>query len=90
MDISQLMCFRELFRQKVLISIVLSNFRSECHHLSGWSMARHVGVAQVHIILVDGYDAVHDVLYLRLSVALSISPLAVDDIFLCHFGAVFH
>ena len=53
-------------------------------------MARHVGIAQVHIIPVNRHDSIHDMLDLRLPFPLHIAPLAVDDIFLRHFRLLLH
>ena len=90
MDISQLMCFCILFRKQVFICIIFGNFRSKSHHLSGRSMARHIGIAQIDIILVDGNDTIHDVFDLRFPVAFRISPLAIDDVFLGYFRLNLH
>ena len=53
-------------------------------------MAAHIGVAQVHIVLVDSDDAVHHMLHLGFLVSFRVSPFAVDDVFLRHFGANLH
>ena len=90
MYVAQLMCFGIFFRQQVFIGIIFSNFRGKSHHLSGGSMAGHVGITQVDIIFVDGYNAVHDVLHLRFTVAFRIPPFAINNIFLGHFGTYFH
>ena len=90
MYVAQLMCFGIFFRQQIFVSIVFCNFRGKGHHLSGGSMAGHIGIAQVYIIFVDGYNAVHDMLHLRFTVAFRIPPFAINDVFFGHFGAYFH
>ena len=89
-NVSQLVCFGKTFRQQVFIGIIFSYFGSERHHLSGRRVTAHVGVAQVHVVLVDGDDAVHYVLHLGFLVPLRVPPFAVDDVLLGHFGAYLH
>ena len=90
MDIAQLVRFGKTFRQQIFIGIVFGDFRCECHHLSGRRVAAHIGVAQVHVVLVDGDDAVHHVLHLGFLVPLRVPPFAVDDVLLGYFGAYLH
>ena len=90
MDIPHAVRFGILLGQQVFIRVVFGDFRGEGHHLSGRRMARHVGVAQVHVVLVYCHDAVHDVFHLCLALAFGIAPLAVDDVFLRYFGLHFH
>ena len=74
---------------KLLIYTIVYRY-SKLHHLSGGSMAGHVGITQVDIIFVDGYNAVHDVLHLRFTVAFRIPPFAINDIFFSHFRLYLH
>lgn len=53
--------FGKTFRQQIFICIVFGYFRGECHHLSGGSMTAHIGVAQVDIVFVNGYDTLMSV-----------------------------
>ena len=90
MDVPVPVRLRVLWWQQVLVGVVLGDFRGKRHHLSCRRVARHVGVAQVHVVLVDGDNPVHDMLDLRLAFALDVSPLPVDDVFLGHFRLGFH
>lgn len=90
MDVAQLVRFGKTFGKKILIGIVFRHFRGEGHHLPGRRVAAHVGIAQVHIVLVDGHDAVHHMFHLSLFVALGVSPLAIDDILLGNLRPYFH
>ena len=90
MDIPHAVRFSILLGQQVFIRVVFGDFRGEGHHLSGRRMARHIGIAQIYIVFVYCHDAIHDVLHLRLAFAFGVSPLAVDDVFLSHFGLHFH
>ena len=90
MDIAQLVRFGKTFRQQIFIGVVFGDFRCKCHHLSGRRVAAHVGVAQVHVVLVDGDYAVHYVLHLGFLVPFRVPPFAVDDVLLGHFGAYLH
>ena len=90
MNVTQLVRFGKTLRQQIFISIILSHFRCESHHLSGRCVAAHVGVAQVDIILVDSDNAVHHVLHLGFLVPFRISPFAIDDILLRHFRPHLH
>ena len=67
---------------EVFEGVVLRHFRSERHHLSGGSVRRHVGVAEVDVVFLYGDNPVHDGLHRSALVALGIPPLAVENVFL--------
>ena len=89
-DVSQLVGFGKTFRQQIFICIVFGYFRGECHHLSGGSMTAHIGVAQVDIVFVNGYDTVHHMLHLGLFVSFGISPFPIDDVLFGYFRTNLH
>ena len=38
-DVAQLVCLGILLGQQIFVGVILGDFRSERHHLSGWCMA---------------------------------------------------
>ena len=69
---------------QILIGVILGHLRGEGHHLPGRRMRRHVGIAQVHVVLLDSHDAVHHLLHRGAFLALLGAPLAIDDEALGH------
>ena len=69
---------------QILIGVILGHLRGEGHHLPSRRMRRHVGVAQVHVVLLDSHDAVHHLLHRGAFLALLGAPLAIDDEALGH------
>jgi len=53
-------------------------------------VARHVGIAQVDIVFVDGHNAIHDMLHLSFLVTFCVSPFSVNNILLGNFGTNLH
>ena len=81
-DVSVAVGARVLYAYEVFEGVVLRHFRSERHHLSGGSVRRHVGVAEVDVVFLYGDNPVHDGLHRSALVALGIPPLAVENVFL--------
>ena len=78
------------YPHQVLVGVVLGHLRGKGHHLPGRRVRRHVGVAQIHVVLLDGHDAVHHLLHRGAFLALLGAPLAIDDKALGHRGVAPH
>ena len=51
-----------LRRQEVLHRIVLGDLGCKGHHLPRGGVGAHIGITEIHIILLDAHDAIHRLL----------------------------
>ena len=76
--------------EQVAVGVVLRDFRCEGHHLPSGRVTAHIGIAQIDIVAVDGYDAVKVALELALLLTLCVAPLAIEYVALSHLRLHLH
>lgn len=82
-DVSVAVGARVLYAYEVFEGVVLRHFRSERHHLSGGSVRRHVGVAEVDVVFLYGRSIPSRTVFIEVRLSpLGIPPLAVENVFL--------
>ena len=75
---------------QIFIGIIFRDLRGECHHLPCRCMRRHIGVAQVYVVLLDRHDTVHHLLHRCALFTFFGTPLPVNDKFLRYRGIAHH
>ena len=75
---------------QIFIGIIFRDLRGECHHLPCRCMRRHIGIAQVYVVLLDRHDTVHHLLHRCALFTFFGTPLPINDKFLRYRGIAHH